>query len=297
MSSAKDLLTEAPVAPRDLAARQNPDGGWPYTRGVSWTEPTVYALLALRDAGEPEAVRRGLSWLRAAQRPDGSWPPQPGVDESAWVTALVALVPPEKLGEAAHSAAIQWIAGSSGEESGGIYRLREWLLGHRSQSSQQTPGWPWVPGTAAWVAPTSVAVLALDKECRRGTRPELEKRLTEGRQFLLERMCNGGGWNHGSTQPLGYPTSPYPETTGLALAALRGVRAPQIEVSLVLAQRFLRECRSADAWNWLRLGLLAHGRLAAEPVPPEGLHFRTVPEVSLDLIVTAARQGRDRIWG
>ncbi len=281
------------LAQQNLAARQNQDGGWPYARGVSWTEPTAYAVLALLNASDQEPVRRGLKWLQTGQRADGGWSPQRGVDQSTWVTALVALLPPEQLGEAAHARAVNWLGGSAGEESSTIFRLREWLLGHESLSAKGTPGWPWIPDTAAWVAPTSVAILALEKACRRQPNPNFQKRLDEGRRYLLERMCNGGGWNHGSTTPLGYPTNPYPETTGLALTALHGVHAPQIEVSVPLAQRYLSECRSADAWNWLRLGLLAQGRLPAKAVPAAELRFRSVPEVSLDVIVQAALDGRN----
>ena len=285
-------MTNTSLAQQILHTRQNSDGGWPYARGVSWTEPTVYAMLALLSAGEGEAVPRGLGWLQTMQRDDGGWRPQPGVDQSTWVTALVALLPPEKLGEAVHARALRWVAGSAGEESGAVYRLREWLLGHGSLSSAESPGWPWIPGTAAWVAPTSIAILALEKQFRRQARPELEKRIAEGRSFLLERMCSGGGWNHGSTRPLGYPTNAYPETTGLALVALHGVQAPQIDLSVPLAQRYLSECHSADAYNWLRLGLLAQGRAPAEPASAANMRFRTIPEVSLDLIVQAANQGR-----
>ena len=35
------------MSPDVLAGKQNPDGGWPYGRGSSWTEPTVYAILAM----------------------------------------------------------------------------------------------------------------------------------------------------------------------------------------------------------------------------------------------------------
>src|SRR5271157_2061506 len=89
-----------------LAGKQNRDGGWPYVRGSSWAEPTAYAVLALLAAGETEPAKRGLRWILAAERPDGGWPPQAGVDRSSWVTALVALLPPEHLGASAHARAI-----------------------------------------------------------------------------------------------------------------------------------------------------------------------------------------------
>ena len=62
-----------------LIQRQNSDGGWPYVRGVSWTEPTVYAILALLAAGEDTLAGRGVEWLRSIQRPDGGWPPKGGI--------------------------------------------------------------------------------------------------------------------------------------------------------------------------------------------------------------------------
>ncbi len=297
MSFAKAALTETVSRPQALAARQNADGGWSYVRGVSWTEPTVYAALALLSSGEPEPVRRAVQWLRAAQRPDGGWPPQPEVQQSTWVTALVAWLPPDLIGQEAHARAIRWIAASAGEESDAIFRVREWLLGQGALRAREAPGWPWVPGTAAWVAPTSVALLALRKELRRNPDARLENRITLGRRFLLERMCRGGGWNHGSNQALGYPTTPYPETTGLALLALRDVRAAEIDASLSLAQQYLRECRSADAWNWLRLGLLAHRRLDTTVLPAADLRLRTVPELALDCLTQAALQGHDEIFG
>lgn len=283
--------------PEALLAGQNPDGGWPYARGVSWAEPTVYAVLALLRAQQTEAAQRGIAWLRAAQRADGSWPPQPGVDESSWVTALVALIPPGQLGEAPHARAVQWLAATTGEESAMIYRVRRWLLGQAPLSEQGPPGWPWVPGNAAWVAPTAFAILALEKECRREPRPDLERRITAGREFLLSRTCKGGGWNHGGVQPLGYPSTAYPETTGLALAALRGVPGQAIQNSISLAHRFLAECRTADAWNWLRLGLMTQGQLpAALRVPPD-LKRRTFPIIALDLLIDQAIQTSQPVFG
>lgn len=280
-----------------LVKSQNPDGGWPYVRGASWTEPTVYAVLALQAAGETAASRRGVGWLTGIQRPDGGWPPQSGIDESTWVTALVAWIPPVSIGEQEHRRAIRWLSSSTGEESSVIYRAREWLLGNARQPELASPGWPWIPRTAAWVSPTAVAMLALQKECGRHPDPDLQQRIDQGVEFLLLRMCREGGWNHGSVRALGYESNPYPETTGMALAALRGVRSPKLGSSLALARRFLNECRSADACNWLRLGLLAHGQLPADYSPPDGLQPRTLAETSLDLLATAAVKNRGVFLG
>ena len=273
-----------------VVSKQNPDGGWPYVRGVSWTEPTVYAVLALLAAGEIEPAKRGLNWLVARQRPDGGWPPQAGVDESTWVTSLVAMLPPEHLGPGNHARAIAWLLATQGQESTASYRLRQWLLGSVRMPEQEFPGWPWIPGAAAWVGPTSLAILALDKEARRKPTAAIGERLMEGRQFLLARTCHEGGWNHGSVRALGYESKPYPETTGMALAALRGVRAPEVDRGLRVAQGFLAVCRSADALNWLRLGLLAHGRLQPGFAPAMPVAYRTLPEMSLALLAADVQE-------
>jgi hypothetical protein len=152
-----------------VVSKQNRDGGWPYVQGTSWTEPTVYAILALLAAGELEPARRGLAWLRASQLSDGGWPPQTGCDESTWVTALVALLPAGQLGIAVHARAIDWLLDTSGKESSALYRVRTWLLGVPQLPEHEFPGWPWIPGSAAWVGPTSLAILALEREAPRAT--------------------------------------------------------------------------------------------------------------------------------
>jgi hypothetical protein len=280
-----------------LIGRQNRDGGWPYSRGGSWTEPTVYAVMALLSAGQTASARRGLAFLGSIARSDGGWPPCPGVEMSTWVTAVVALLGPNQIGAALHERAIRWLLDTAGEESSSVFRFREWLLGNTMPAGDaKFPGWPWIPSNAGWAAPTSIAILALDKEDRRQPSPRVRNRVNAGRQFLLDRACDGGGWNYGSAHPLGYSSLAYPETTGLALAALHGVRAPQVDRALVAAQRFLAECRSADALNWLRFGLRVHGKLPAGYCTPSGVEFRTIPETSLDLVMTAAEQGRDFFW-
>jgi hypothetical protein len=279
-----------------LAQKRNPDGGWPFRQGPSWTESTAYAVLALEAAGESDLAQQGIGWLLSMKRPDGGWPPCAGIEESCWATALVALIPPDRLGEAAHRGAIQWLLGTIGEESTWLYRLRRFLSGIPTPPDQAAPGWPWTPRTAAWVGPTSVALLALDKERRHNPSGALDARIEEGRAFLLNRMCHTGGWNHGAENALGYPADAYPETTGMALAALRGRRPPQVDRSLALAKRFLGDCRSADALNWLRLGLSAHGELPAGYSVPAEVQYRTVPEISVDMLISAVGRGTNLLW-
>jgi hypothetical protein len=279
-----------------LVESQNRDGGWPYSHGNSWTEPTVYAVLALLEAGEVEHARTGIRWILAHERKGGGWPPAPGIEESCWTAALVALIPREQLGEAAHGRAIQWLLGTMGREFTRLQRLRDWLLGQPAPPDVQSPGWPWVPGSASWVAPTSIALLALSRENGRRPSAEVAGRIEQGRRFLIDRMCVEGGWNHGAARPLGYEAEPYPETTGMALAALRGVADPKVEYSLAAGTRFLADCRSAEGINWLRLGLAAHDRLPAGYTPPGGVRYRSVPERSLALLAEAAEQGRSAFW-
>jgi hypothetical protein len=279
-----------------LISKQNPDGAWPYVRGKSCTEPTVYAAMALLARGEQQAAGRALRWLRQTQRKDGGWATQATVDQSNWTTGLVALLPPEALGGAQHRSAIEWLMGTTGQESSFDYRLRQWLLGNKPSEELEFAGWPWVPGAAGWVGPTSVAILALEKENRRRPLVGIQHRIELGRKFLLQRACQEGGWNHGSVRPLGYESKPYPETTGLALAALRGVQRPEVERSLAVARRFLDECRSADAMNWLRLGLQAHGGLPPGYCRPGDLSYRTIPEMSVDLLLSEPSTAHNFFW-
>ena len=282
------------MSPDVLAGKQNPDGGWPYGRGSSWTEPTVYAILAMLAIGEKVRARRGVAWLKEMERPDGGWRPHRGVEESTWVTALAALVPEEELGASAHARAIGWLIDAAGVESSRTARLRRWLMGYAADPDLEFAGWPWLEGSAAWVGPTAVAILALDKEKRL---PRARRRVAEGRRFLMRRRCSAGGWNYGSPHALGYPTKEYPETTGMALAALRGEPARKIERSIGLARAFLHQSRSADALNWLRLGLAAQGALPEGYRLPEEVIYRTVPEIALNLVVSTGPAGYSLLLG
>src|SRR5574341_1256740 len=119
-SPATDLL-------HAILSAQNSDGGWGYLfKGQSWTEPTIYALLALRDAGAGgEAVGRGERWITRTQRPDGGWSPRPSVDESTWVTALVLLLRAGESNSPSLDRAMEWLLAQMGRESTFLQRRSE----------------------------------------------------------------------------------------------------------------------------------------------------------------------------
>ena len=272
---------------------QNHDGGWPYRKGGgSWTEPTVFALLAQSvEKGDPQSVDRGLTWLRAAQRQDGGWPPRPSVAQSTWVTSVVALLPRDAIGLSHHAGAVDWLMGQTGRETSFAYKLRSELMGDGSAAEQARTGWPFFPGAAAWVSPTAISILALEKARRYQTGGGLQERIQIGRQFLMDRICKDGGWNYGRSNVLGVDADSYPETTGQALLALNEVESPKLRKTLAAAQDQARRCQSAEGLSWLQLGLQAHGIVAVGP--QRQLLCRHVGDSALCILARAALGGRN----
>ncbi len=266
------VANEAPALEpsRCLPSWQNIDGGWPFLPGrASWTEPTVLALLALRDEKvHRPAVERGFDWLARCRRRDGGWPPTPGVDEPSWVTALAALLLAQAGRLNAGDPAIHWLLSQQGAETTLANRVRQWMQGVKSRYRDAAPGWPWISGTAGWVVPTAFSILALRKAQARFPDATISARIEEGRRFLIARRCKDLGWNHGDSQSLGFYSVSFPETTGLALLALQGGSVPEISGSIERAKAHARGCRSTQGRCWLRLGLMAQGAGAA--VVPEG---------------------------
>lgn len=259
--------------------KQNRDGGWAYNKGCSWTEPTAFVLLAqTATQKDGRSFDAGLQFLFSLERPDGGWRPQPGVDESTWVTALVALLPEETIGAARLNRALQWLEGQTGRESSWTYRLRQRLAGNNEEAPE---GWPWFPGAAAWVIPTSVGILAFKRALARRGGKAIRTRIDSGQEFLFHRMCADGGWNHGANRALGRDGDSYPETTGIALAALHGApKCAQLERAKAAARRHLASCRTAEGIAWLRIGLKAHGE-----DPPS--HFEPTPRTTQDAALLA----------
>jgi hypothetical protein len=123
-----------------LRKTQNSDGGWPYYAGkrASWTEPTVYAALAL---GGSAAVR---AWqlLQGWQLPSGAWKAAAQVEGSHWTTALGAI-----------------LAAAHGKDAG---QAKDWLVAAGLENA-----WAWrgrrTQDVAGAPEPTALAILALRK--------------------------------------------------------------------------------------------------------------------------------------
>jgi hypothetical protein len=279
-----------------IQSGQNRDGGWGYSRGKSSrTEPTAFALLAHTgaDAVSQESFWNGVEWLRSCQRTDGGWAVSPGVNQSTSVTALPLLLPDFCLPEDRRRAAARWLAAQTGRESSWAARLRSVLTNGNSDDYVSGDGWPWVPGTAGWAEPTCYAMLALSKYLRSQPDKAIRDRIDAGRTFLLARRCADGGWNHGSSQALGYDIGSYPETTGMALAALAGIRDRRIDDSVAKASTEARQTSSTIARNWLTIGLAAHDH-RIDPLPGSASHHgSTVVEASVAILADAARNGRN----
>lgn len=275
---------------------QNSDGGWPYTAaGPSWTEPTVFALLAQLAQGNDSSpsVQRGLQWLQTVESEDGGWRPEAGVPQSTWVGAMVALLPANLFPENRWRANLNWLLRQTGEESTRLYRIRQWMIGNPADSTGD--GWPWYPGAAAWVTPTAITVLALQKHkallaSTNSADALLNRRIADGEQFLIGHACTSGGWNHGGAQALGYQANAYPETTGLALLALHGKESPVKEEGIRTAERFLPVCRYAEGIAWLTLGLRANGRSPEAPATAKA-EARTVVDLALLVLADRALAG------
>ena len=268
---------------------QQSDGGWAYGTNSSWTEPTCYAILAMRAVDGPErALGRASEWLARRQRRDGGWSPGPAVEQSTHVTSLSILALTGMDGyEDSTAKGVAWLLQQSGAESSFWARLARVATGTRSSATDHV-GWPWFPGAAAWVIPTSMAILALSKQQRRG---DIDSRIDEARSFLLSRRCPDNGWNHGGLFRPGETPFSYPETTGIALLALRGWDPLSLGPSLRRGEQHTHDPRSSEGANWLRLGLAAHGR---DPGPPSAKYRNwTVNQVALGIIAQAGEAGRN----
>jgi hypothetical protein len=215
---------------RLLVAGQAADGGWPYYAGrSSRIEPTCWAAIALATlSGSPsEALTRAQSFLHRLQQKNGLLVETavPGANYAWNGLALLADI-------------------SVGGAPGGPWRqaLIDGLLAVRGIALEQdgsTPvrqnnrlqAWSWIDGTFSWIEPTALCVLALKKSGASGA--SFRTRMAEAEAMVLDRVCEGGGWNYGNAQVLGQDLRPYVPTTALAVLAMQDRRShPAVSASL-----------------------------------------------------------------
>lgn len=245
------------------------DGGCAFSRGGEiGSEATALGAMALYGAREgggadgadtsrlEQAVAKGLATLAKMQRDDGRVPVAASLDGPSWTTAL-AIAAWQSCGAAAASRHLP-----------NVLRAREWLLRHRG-SPTESPGvgehhdtslvgWSWVEGTHSWVEPTAYALLAL-----RGTHDEQHPTAREAVRLLLDRAIGGGGWNYGNRNVLEHELRPFPETTGVVLAALNGDGFCEVvERGLCWIAAELPGLRTPMALGWGVIALRLWNRLA-----------------------------------
>jgi hypothetical protein len=85
-------------------------------------------------------------------------------------------------------------------------------------------GWPWISGSASWVIPTALSVIAIKQFTVCNRSEESEERIHLGVEMLLDRACVDGGWNSGNSVVYGVPLRPHFEATAIALLALQDER-------------------------------------------------------------------------
>ena len=261
-----------------LRRTQNADGGWGYFPGKqSWLEPTSYAVLALRGRDD-HAAARGWELIKSWQLSDGSWRPAGQVRTESWGTALgVTLSTIYAPREAVFTRGLDWLLRTTGADSNWLNKIvtRLHLSGVDSDASLE--GWPWKPGTSAWIEPTAHALVALKKASALASSEGLERRVRVGEEMIWNRRCADGGWNYGNHAVLRVDLPSYPETTAIALLGLQGRPRTELASPLDLARKLAGQTRSL-ARAWLSICLRIYN---LEPVPTSGEQSTPAPDLML----------------
>lgn len=235
-----------------LRSAAHDGGGWGYSpAGAAAAEPTALAALALHAMGEEFTavlVRAGLDWLVRQQRNDGAVEAVSGLRETAWTTSLAVLA--WRLADSERFRAnigrgVWWLTQTAGLT--GDVKLSA------GQHDASIVGWSWVTNTHSWVEPTAYAVMAL-----RAAGASEHPRTRDGIRLLRDRAIPSGGWNYGNSQVLASTLRPFPETTGVALCALRWLeRDATIDRAVGFLAQELPRIRTPLALGWGLLGLHA----------------------------------------
>jgi hypothetical protein len=240
-----------------LLAEQAPDGGWGARAGArADTESTALATAALLP-GHARQAAAGAAWLRQRQQPNGAWRFTEDGPDVVWTTPIAALTLLAAGGRDGHvTAALNYLQATRHAGPGWRHRLAI-FLGHEGavKVDQTIPGWPWVPGTFAWVEPSSWAMILFRAAWRGRTPAAVQRRIRQGELMLADRASVGGGWNYGNRQVFDELLPPYPDTTAVALMALRGTPGPVVDDGFTRLVEMVDEHASRLT---LALSVLAH---------------------------------------
>lgn len=226
---------------------------------MNGTEDAALALLALRHAGaDPVPLLR-------QQQASGAWSAFPGVDmPNAYHTALALLALQPYRTPAMRQAAdrgFEFLSELRGRESHWLWQWKFRLFDRQVRFDPSKSGWPWVPETVSWVAPTALAILAF-----RSWRLQ-SARLPAGADMLLDRACPHGGWNAGNSVVFGVELDPHPDFTAMAALALLQTghgKAAVVRRSLDYLVVRLEAANSPYSLAWATIALSAYGHEGAD---------------------------------
>lgn len=217
------------------------------------TEDSALTLLALRNSGaDPVPLLR-------QQSPCGAWSADPNTDvPNVYHTALALLALRAHRApriRQASARAFEFLSNLHGRESHWLWQWKFRLFDRQVQFDPAKSGWPWVPGTVSWVAPTALAMLAFQAWSRRSPR------FAAGADMLVDRACPKGGWNAGNSIAFGVELDPHPDFTAMAVLALRDsahAREGIIRRSLDYLATRLSFCNSPYSLAWAVIALSAY---------------------------------------
>lgn len=207
-----------------------PSGGWAYySNKAASVEPTCLALLAIKNSKyeSSKEFAAAVGFLESCIGPNGIVVAPNGRPEAVWLTSIVLFT---FLKLKLNANAISLMASILLEIKGTVTKNNQALEIHAKGINPQVMGWPWSLNTFSWVEPTAWAVLSL-----RLAGLQNNPRVTEGFDFLLDRLMDKGGANYGNKTVLGKLLDPVPGPTSLCLMALNGTKEslnPRVQASI-----------------------------------------------------------------
>ncbi|MFN7999321.1 MAG: prenyltransferase/squalene oxidase repeat-containing protein [Bryobacteraceae bacterium] len=213
-------------------------------------EETALKELALRS----ELTMPSL--LVSEQRPDGAWSGCSGGPPNAFVSALALIALRHTRGDTpAARRGLRWLDQTTGYENHWLWTWKFRYFDRQVRFDPAKTGWPWVPGTVSWVAPTALVLLAYSAWKHRS------RRTASAVAMLLDRACPSGGWNAGNAIVFGVELDPHPDFTAMALLALRDPalkESRKVMGGLDYLARRITAVRSPYTLAWATMSLHAH---------------------------------------